>query len=197
MNLLLASALASATGTLATLAILLVLVAIVARLPMASALAPQSLMYRFLSKRFVHDPGTTNACLASPDGGTTVYYVDMKNVHRLMLSVGPSIVGGNGITLVRVFVSDDAAGAVNPILVRTSGAIQLDSLDGASNGGADCYRTEIDAQEIAQLRTANSKPDLRYITIEITTSTNTDEAVIDALIEGLFAFADQSATLQN
>jgi len=162
---------------------------------MASALAPTNLLSRFLHKHFVHDPGATTAVLASPDGGTTVYYLDMARIKRALIAVAPSIVGGAGITLVRVFASVDAAGATNATLIRTSGTVALDNLDGASNSGGDCYRTEIDAQEIAQLGAASGLA-LRYVTIEITTSTNTDEATVDIFAEGMDAYAGQSATVQ-
>jgi len=131
---------------------------------MASALAPTNLLSRFLHKHFVHDPGATTAVLASPDGGTTVYYLDMARIKRALIAVAPSIVGGAGITLVRVFASVDAAGATNGTLIRTSGA----------------------ASGLA----------LRYVTIEITTSTNTDEATVDIFAEGMDAYAGQSATVQ-
>ena len=160
-----------------------------------SALAPQSLLFRFAMKHFVHDPGATTAKLASPDGGATPYYIDMKGVMKVALSVAPSVVAGLGITLVRVFASTDIAGAVDATLVRTSGAIQLDNVDGAANSGGDVYRTEIHGQEIAQLATEAGKA-LRYLTVEITTSDATDEATVEALIEGMFQFENQSATVQ-
>lgn len=160
-----------------------------------STMAPESLLSRLLHKHFVHDPGATTAILASPDGGTTVYYIDMARLKRVIIAVAPSIVGGNGITLVRIFASTDAAGTGTATLVRSSGAIQLDNLDGASNSGGDCYRTEIHAQEIAQLA-AQAGAALRYLTIEITTSTNTDEATVDVIGEGQDAYAAQSATVQ-
>jgi len=162
---------------------------------MASALAPDRLLSRFLFKHFVHDPGATTAVLASPDGGTTVYYLDMALLKRAAICVAPSIVGGNGITLVRIFASTDTAGATNATLIRTSGAIQLDSLDGSANSGGDCYRTEITAEEIAQLAAAAGVA-LRYVTVEITTSTNTDEATVDVVAEGTFAYGGQSGTVQ-
>lgn len=165
------------------------------RVQMATALTSQSLAFRFLSKHFVHDPGATTAKLASPDGGTTPYYIDMKGVLRCLLEVAPTIVGSTGITLVRVFASSDVAGAVNATLVKTSGAIQLDNLDGSSNSGGDCWRYEVLGQMLREL-----DPDgalgLRYLTIEITTSDATDEAVVRALIEGMFQFENQSATVQ-
>jgi hypothetical protein len=162
----------------------------------ATALGAHSLLFDFGMKHFIHDPGTTNACLASPDGGTTPYYLDMKGVMKAVIGVAPTIVGGTGITLVRIFASSDIAGAVNATLVKTSGAIQLDNLDGSANGGGDIWRAEVHGQQLREL-----DPDgalgLRYLTVEITTSTNTDEAVVTFLTLGMFGFENQSATVQN
>lgn len=162
---------------------------------MASALAPERLLSRYVFKHFVHDPGATTAVLASPDGGTTPYYVDMADLSRVAICVAPSIVGGNGITLVRVFASVDIAGATSATLVRTSGAIQLDSLDGSANSGGDCYRTEVTAEEIAQLAAAAGVA-LRYLTIEITTSTAGDESTVDVVGESRYAYSGLSGTVQ-
>ena len=161
---------------------------------MATAIAPSSLSARFLHKHFVHDPGAATAVLASPDGGTTVYYLDMARVHRALIAVAPSIVGGNGITLVRIFASTDTAGATNATLIKSSGAIQLDNLDGSANSGGDCWRYEVSAQQLREVDT--SGVGLRYVTIEITTSTNTDEATVDLFCEGQDKYAGQSATVQ-
>lgn len=162
---------------------------------MASALAPNSLLSRLLVKRFVHDPGATTAVLASPDGGTTPYYFDMAKAEKVVVEVAPTIVGGNGITLVRVFASEDVAGATNATLIRTSGAIQLDNIDGSANSGGDVYRTEVHAQEIAQLAAASSLA-LRYLTVEITTSTNTDEASVSFIAEPKQQYSGLTGTVQ-
>lgn len=161
---------------------------------MATALAPNSLLSRFLHKHFVHDPGATSAVLASPDGGTTVYYLDMARVHRALIAVAPTIVGGSGLTLVRIFASTDTAGATNATLLKTSDTIALDNLDGSANSGGDCFRYEVSAQQLREIDTTGVG--LRYITIEITQSTNTDEAVVEIFAEGQDSYSGQSATVQ-
>lgn len=162
---------------------------------MASAIAPNSLLSRLLLKHFVHDPGATTAILASPDGGTTPYYFDMSKCEKVVVAVAPTIVGGTGITLVRVFASEDTAGATNATLIRTSGAIQLDNLDGAANSGGDVYRTEIHAQEIAQLAAASGLA-LRYLTVEITHATSTDESTVEFIGEAKQQYSGLSGTVQ-
>lgn len=134
------------------------------------AVTTQRLGSRLFVKSYDHDPGTTNACLASPDGGTTPWYLDMSLFGCAAVMYKPSIIGGTGVTLVRVFASEDTAGATNATLVKTSGTVAGDSLN-------DTVFLEWTAEEIAQLGAASGLS-LRYITVEITHGTNTDEGVL-------------------
>lgn len=137
---------------------------------MASALASENIGSRLFIKSYDHDPGSTNAILASPDGGTTPWYMDMSQYSAGGVMVKPSIVGGNGITLVRVMASTDVAGATSATEIKTSGTIQADSLN-------DVVWLEWTAEEIAQAAHAAGVA-LRYVTIAITHATNTDESVV-------------------
>lgn len=132
-------------------------------------ITPQSLGAELFVKSYDHDPGATTAVLASPDGGTTPVSMDMRDYSAGGVMVKPSIVGGAGVTLVRVFASVDALGATSATLVRSSGAVAGDSLN-------DVVWVEWTAEEIAALGDAAGVA-LRYVTIEITMGTNTDEAV--------------------
>lgn len=161
---------------------------------MATALAPTSLKSRLSVKQFIHDPGATTAILASPDGGTTPYYVDMARVEKALFVVAPTIVGGAGLTLVRLFASTDTAGATNATLIATSGTIALDNLDGSSNGGCDRYVYEVHAQQLREIDTTGVG--LRYVTVEITQATNTDEASVVVITEGRDQYVAQTATVQ-
>ena len=127
---------------------------------MASAYSPDFLSSALLMKAYDHDPGTTNACLASPDGGTTPWYWDIRDYLGFHFIVAPRIVGGNGITLVRVLASTDIAGATNATLIVTSGAIQLDDI---STGGGDQYHVDVAAEQVREMDT--TKVGLRYLTI--------------------------------
>ncbi len=89
-----------------------------------------------------HDPGATTAKLASPDGGTTPWAIDMSQCLHLGVEVRPTVLGGLGITLVRLMASLLATGA-NGVVIKTSGTLAMDSLN-------DCAFLEVSAEEIAQ-----------------------------------------------
>lgn len=143
---------------------------------MATAIAPDVLKSSLLVNLYDHDPGVNTAVLASPDGGTTPWYWDMQLYSRVLFLVKPTIVGGNGITLVRIFASTDVLGATNATLIYTTGAIQLDDL---STAGGDHAAYEVTAEQLREVDTTGVG--LRYVTIEITHATNTDEAVVCAV----------------
>lgn len=159
---------------------------------MASALASEHLRSTIFAKSYDHDPGATTAVLASPDGGTTPWAWDMRDYPQgLMAVVKPSIVGGNGITLVRLMAYSDSALTANGTEVKTTGAIQLDNM---SSAGGDQAVLECLPSELNQLDT--SSVGLRYIGVEITTSTNTDEAVVTIVALPRFPRTGLSATQQ-
>ena len=132
------------------------------------AVTTQRIGSRLFVKNYDHDPGAATAILASPDGGTTPWSLDMSLFNYGAAAVRPTIVGGTGVVLVRAFASTDALGATNATLLKTSGAVAGDSLN-------DTVFLEWTAEEIAQLAAAAGVV-LRYVTIEITMGTNTDEA---------------------
>jgi hypothetical protein len=132
----------------------------------ASILASERLGAELFVKSYDVDPGTASAALAAPDGVTTPIYLDMRDYLRAGVMVRPTIVGGAGITLVRVFASTDIAGATSATLIKTSGTVAGDSLN-------DVIWLEWTADEIAGLAAGLA---LRYITVEITTGTSTDES---------------------
>lgn len=144
---------------------------------MASALSVENLRSRLFAKSYDHDPGATTAILASPDGGTTPWVWDLLDYPGgFMAIVKPSIVGGNGITLVRLMAYSNAAATLNGTEVKTSGAVQLDHL---SSAGGDQVVLECLPEEVRQLDT--SGVGLRYLAVEITTATATDEAVVTVI----------------
>lgn len=159
---------------------------------MATAYSPDVLSSRFLMKTYDHDPGANTAVLASPDGGTTPWYWDMLLYSAIHFIVAPRIVAAGGITLVRFFGSTDVLGAVNATLIATSGVIALDDI---STGGGDQYHYDVTAEQLREVDT--SKVGLRYVTIEITNATNTDEDVVVAIAQPVHPRLSLSATLQN
>lgn len=147
---------------------------------------PETLGAELFVKSYDHDPGATTAVLASPDGGTTPWYLDMRDYSAAGVMVKPSIIGGAGVTLVRLFASTDVAGATNATLIRSSGAVAGDSLN-------DVVWVECTAAEFAAAGQA-AGVDLRYLTVEITCGTNTDEAVVTLVAKPRFPRTGLTAT---
>ena len=158
---------------------------------MASAITPDTIGSRFLTKTYDHDPGANTAVLASPDGGTTPWYWDMQLYSAIRFIVAPRIVAAGGVTLVRAFASTDVLGATNATLISTSGTIALDDI---STAGGDQYQFEVTAEQLRELDTSNVG--LRYVTIEITNATNTDEDVVVAIARAVHPRLSLSATQQ-
>lgn len=115
------------------------------------------------------DPDSNSAALAAPDGVTTPWYFDLQLAGLLLVGYRPTV--GNGITLMRLFASVDIAGATSATLIATSGAVVADAL-------ADQVFLEITAEQVAQIADAAGLPTLRYITVELTHATNTNEGCL-------------------
>lgn len=139
---------------------------------MAIASACEYFGARLFLKSYDHDPGATTAVLASPDGGTTIRYLDMRDYEHFGVMVRPTIVGGSGITLVEI-VASAAVSFSSVVQVKTSGTVAGDSLN-------DVVFVECSAEEVAQLATDDGVA-YRYVAARITTSTNTDEANVTYL----------------
>jgi hypothetical protein len=137
------------------------------------ALTTQRIGAALFLKSYDHDPGATTAVLLSPDGGTTPVAIDMKNYGAIGALVRPTIVGGSGITLVRLMAYSNEACTADGTAIKTSGTVAADAL-------ADNVWLEATAEEIAQIADA-AGVSLRYLSVEITTSTNTDEANVTIL----------------
>lgn len=133
---------------------------------MAIASASEHIGSRLFIKSYDHDPGATTATLASPDGGTTIRYLDMRDYEAFGVMARPTIVGGNGITLLEIVASATTSFS-SVVQVKTSGAVVADSLN-------DVVFLECSAGEIAQLGTDDGVA-YRYVAARLTNATNTDE----------------------
>lgn len=122
---------------------------------------------RFYIQSYDHDPGATSAVLASPDGGTTIRYLDMRDYERVAVQCRPTIVGGSGLTKVELVVSASTAFS-SVYALKDSGTVAGDSLN-------DTVFLECDASEVAQAA-ADAGVDYRYIAARLTMATSTDEA---------------------
>lgn len=154
---------------------------------MASAQAAQGLAAELFVKSYDHDPGATTAVLVSPDGGTTPVYVDLRDYHEVLINYRPTIVGGTGVTLVRVMASTDIAGATSATEVATSGTVAGDSLN-------DNVVLNVTAEQVGALAAAAGVA-LRYLTFAVTHGTNTDEGNLTVVAKPRTATKDLSVTV--
>lgn len=151
---------------------------------MASAVSTEYFGSRLYVNSYDHDPGGTTAILASPDGGTTIRYLDMKDYEHFAVQVRPTIAAG-GITKVEIVAS--AAVAFSSVtVVKDSGTIDADSLN-------DTVFLECSAEEIAQLASDGGVA-LRYVAARITNETGTDEANVTYIAEPKRAYSGLTAT---
>lgn len=131
---------------------------------MASALSTDKLQSRLFVAAYDHDPGGTSATIASPDGGTTKKYVDMRDYCNLLVCVAPSVIAGS-VTKVEIVAATDAA-FTSPVVVKDSGTVAADA-----NG--DYVIEECSTDDLVDAGT-----NLRYAAARVTHSTGTDESVV-------------------
>jgi hypothetical protein len=134
---------------------------------MASQNATEWFGSRFDIDSYDHDPGATTAILASPDGGTTIRYADMRDLERLAVQVRPTVVAAGGLTKVEL-VASAATTFSSVVVIKDSGTVAGDSLN-------DQVFLELDASEVAQAA-SDAGVAYRYVAARLTMTTATDEA---------------------
>jgi len=144
---------------------------------MASAIGTLKWLANILIQFWDHDPGATTAKLVSPDGGTTIRYLDMSLYSRFAVAAFPTVIGGGGLTKLEIVASSDAAFTA-PVVVKDSGVI-------AADAAGDWVVLECTAEEIVQLG-----DDLQYVAGRLTQATATDEAAVMYLAQPRFAHKD-------
>lgn len=132
---------------------------------MASAVASEKIGSGLYVHSYDNDPGATSATLASPDGGTTIRYLDLKDYSVVAALVKPNIVGGTGVTKVELVASATTSFA-SVTVVKDSGSVAGDSLE-------DNVFLECTDAEVIQLGAT-----LRYVAARVTHGTNTDESTV-------------------
>jgi hypothetical protein len=132
---------------------------------MASAVSTEKIGSELYIHSYDHDPGSTSAILAGPDGGTTIRYVDMKDYSNLAVMVKPNIVGGGGVTKVELVASATTAFSAVTV-VKDSGVVAGDSLE--DNVFLECSDSEV----------VHLGATLRYVAARITCGTASDEATV-------------------
>lgn len=93
---------------------------------MASAVTTNKFASNFAAISYDHDPGTTNALITSPDGGTTKRYVAMANYEQFAAIVMATI-ATTGPTLVEIVAATDSSGT-NATAIVTSGTVAADAV---------------------------------------------------------------------
>lgn len=154
---------------------------------MASPTATQSFTSEYFHALYDHDPDTTNATLVSPDGGTTVRVVDMRDYENFTVSAMSSTLTGNGITLLEIVASDSSDMSTNVTQIKTSGTIAADAV-------GDHAVLSCDASELAQESADGgvSGPALRYVAGRITVANTADEAVVAYIAKGKRQYLNQT-----
>jgi hypothetical protein len=136
---------------------------------MASPQASQRFLSRNSITRVDHDPGSTDAKLASPDGGTTLSYKDMQSYNRFVVLATNQALTGAGITKVEIVASATTAFS-SVTVIKDSGTVAADAL-------ADWVALECSAEEVAQ-EGADGGVNLRYVTARLTCANAADESVV-------------------
>lgn len=132
---------------------------------MASAVSTQKIASELYVRSWDHDPGATSAIIASPDGGTTKRYMDLKDYSHVMVVAKPTVVGGGGTTKLEI-VASATTDFASVTVVKDSGTVAADALD-------DQVVQECSAEEVVHLGDT-----LRYVAARLTNATNTDEVAV-------------------
>ena len=133
---------------------------------MASAVATDKFLCNYNIAIWDHD-ATTTATVCSPDNGTTLRYVDLRDYDDVVVCVAAGALTGAGPTLVEIVASDTITFS-NIVQIKTSGTVVLNAL-------TEWYALECSAEEVAQLATTYN---LRYVAARITCANAADEAVV-------------------
>lgn len=136
---------------------------------MASQLATEKLFAKAKIEMFDHDPDGTGATICTPDAGTTLRYVDLRDYAAFAALAMSSTLTGAGISLLEIVAAEDADGT-NATQIKTSGAVVCDAV-------GDYVVEECTAEEIAHIGEAAGY-NLRYVAARLTVANAADEAVV-------------------
>lgn len=154
---------------------------------MASAVTIQKLFANAMIQMWDHDPGTTDATITSPDGGTTKRYVAMKDFEGFAAMVMTSVsASSSGPSLVEIVGATDATGT-NATAIVTSGTVDADAV-------GDWVAVECTAAQINEVGKAAGY-NFTHVGVRITTSNAGDECVVTYIRHApRFAYKDLTAT---
>ena len=142
---------------------------------MATAVTSQKIASMNAIESYDHDPGGTSAVVTSPDGGTTERWVAMRDYEFFGVLAKPTVVGGNGITLLEIVgATDDAGSDIEVILAHA--ATVADSLN-------DYVWLEVTAAQINEVGKAAGH-NFTHVAARLTMATGTDEACVTYIRTG-------------
>ena len=136
---------------------------------MASPTATDKIRSNYLFQVWDHD-ATAAAAPITPDAGTTVRAVDMRDYSDFAVIGCTTVMGGAGITLLEIVASDASDISTNITQIKTSGVLVADAL-------CDWAIVACTAAEVAQ-EGSDAGVDLRYVAGRITCDNAGDEAVV-------------------
>lgn len=151
---------------------------------MASPQASNVLFGKIPLALYDHDPGSTDATLCSPDGGTTIRYVDMRDYLAFGVAAMASTLTGNGITKLEIVASATAAFSAVTV-IKDSDTVAADAV-------GDYVVLECTAEEIAQ-EGSDAGVELRYAAARLTCQNAADEAVVAYIGIPRFAYSGLTA----
>lgn len=156
---------------------------------MATGVTSQKFASTVAMTAYDHDPGATTATVTSPDGGTTQRWVAMENFGGFAVIAKPTVVGGNGLTLLEIVAATDSAGT-DVTVVLAHAATVANSLD-------EYVYLEVTAAQIKEVGDAASKA-FTHAAARLTMATNTDEAsVVYVRFAPRYAYLNLTATSSN
>lgn len=134
---------------------------------MATAVTSQKFASTHAMESYDHDPGATTAIVTSPDGGTTQRWVAMRDYGDFAVQARPTVVGGDGITLLEIVAATDSAGT-DVTVILAHAASTTTTLDKYVN-------LEVTDEQINEVGKAASK-NFTHVAARLTMATATDEA---------------------
>lgn len=141
---------------------------------MASAVTTSKLFGHMAMITYDHDPGTTNALITSPDGGTTKRYVAMRD-YEYFAGLVMATIATTGPTLVEIVAAEDAAGT-NVTAIVSSGAVAADAV-------GDFVAVECTAAQIKEVGDAAGYT-FTHVGIRITCGNSGDECAVTYIRAG-------------
>lgn len=156
---------------------------------MATAVTSQKLGSMLAVTAYDHDPGATTAVVTSPDGGTTQRWVAMRDFGAFGVVAKPTVVGGNGLTLLEIVGATDSSGT-NVTVILAHAATVANSLD-------EYVWLEVTDAQVQEVGKAAGF-DFTHVAARLTMATNTDEASV-VYVRGLpkRRYKDLTATSSN